>query len=201
MTSLVGSSSSSFLGAQKQNKKDNNELVNRQLLQVHENKRIKDDDELALVIIYFGCIETKEKKTTTSIGSSSSFLGAQKWKKKRQWRTLAHCHLLLWVHRNKRKKDNDKHWLVIVIFGCTKMKEKKTMTNVSSLSSSLGAQKQNKKDDNEELAHCHLLWVHTNQRKRDDDEHWLVIVFFKWIETKEKKTMMSANLSLSSLGA
>jgi len=81
------------------------------------------------------------------------------------------------------------------------MKEKKTMTNVSSLSSSLGAQKQNKKDDNEELAHRHLLWVHTNQRKRDDDEHRLVIVFFKWIETKEKKTMMSANLLLSSLGA
>jgi hypothetical protein len=75
---LVGSLSSSFLGAQKQNKKDNNELVNHQLLQVHKNKRIKDDDELALVIIFSGCIETKEKKTTTSIGSSSSFLGAQK---------------------------------------------------------------------------------------------------------------------------
>jgi hypothetical protein len=36
------------------------------------------------------------------------------------------------------------------------MKQKKTMTNVSSLSSSLGAQKQNKKDDNEELARRHL---------------------------------------------
>ncbi len=79
MTSLVGSSSSSFLGAQKQNKEDNNELVNHQLLQVHKNKRIKDDDELALVkVIFSRCIETKEKKTTTSIGSSSSFLGAQK---------------------------------------------------------------------------------------------------------------------------
>jgi hypothetical protein len=63
-------SSSSFLGAQKQNKKDDNELVHHHLLQLHKNKRIKDDNELALVIIFSRCIETKEKKTLTSIGSS-----------------------------------------------------------------------------------------------------------------------------------
>jgi hypothetical protein len=49
------SSSSSFLGAQKQNKKDNNELIHHHFLQVHKNKRIKDDNELTPVIIFFRC--------------------------------------------------------------------------------------------------------------------------------------------------
>jgi hypothetical protein len=47
--------------------------------------------------------------------------------------------------------------LVIVFFGCTKTKEKKTTMNVNSSLPSLGAQKQNKKYDDKELARHHLL--------------------------------------------
>jgi hypothetical protein len=48
--------SSSFLGAQKQKKKDH--------------------DESRLVVVFSGCIERKEKKTMTSVSLSSSSLGA-----------------------------------------------------------------------------------------------------------------------------
>jgi hypothetical protein len=62
MTTSISLSSSS-LGAQKQNKKDN--------------------DKRQLVIVFFGCIETKQKKTATSTNSLSSFFNAQKQNKKR----------------------------------------------------------------------------------------------------------------------
>jgi len=58
------------------------------------------------------------------------------------------------------------------------MKEKKTMTNVSSLSSSLGAQ---------------------NKTKKMTMKSWLIVIFFGCTQTKEKETMMSIDLSLSSL--
>ncbi len=92
--------------------------------------------------------------TTISIGSSSS-LGAHKEKKKRWWRMLAHCHLLwvhrkktnkdddklgrrclLWVHKKKTKKDDNEHRLIVVFFGCTKTKQQKMTMSTSSSSSS-----------------------------------------------------------------
>jgi len=45
---------------------------------VHKNKTKKDDDECQFVVIFFGCIETKQKKTMMSADLSSSFLGAKK---------------------------------------------------------------------------------------------------------------------------
>jgi len=49
---------------------------------VHKNKTKKDDDECQFVVIFFGCIETKQKKTMMSADLSSSFLGAKKKQKK-----------------------------------------------------------------------------------------------------------------------
>jgi hypothetical protein len=48
--------------------------------------------------------------------------------------------------------------------------------------------------------HC-LFYVHRNQTKEDDEKHWLVVVFFRCIETKQKKMPMNISSSLSSLGA
>jgi hypothetical protein len=90
------------------------------------------------------------------------------------------------VHKNKRKKDNDEHQLIIIFSRCIETKEKKT-TSVGSLSSFLGAQKQNKKDNDKETTHYRLLWVHKNKRKKDDDKCQPVVVFFRWIKTKETK--------------
>jgi hypothetical protein len=42
--------------------------------------------------------------------------------------------------------------------------------------------------------------VHKNKRKKDDDERQLIVIFFRCIETKEKKRLMNVDLS-SSLGA
>jgi hypothetical protein len=63
--------------------------------------------------------------------------------KKKQQRTLT-GYRLLWVHRNKtrknhnkhqlvivfsqcieKKRDNDKHWLIIIFFQCIETKQKK----------------------------------------------------------------------------
>jgi hypothetical protein len=53
--------SSFFLGAQKQK---------------------KNDDMRWFIVVFSRCIEIKEKKMMMSVGSSSSFLGAQKEKEK-----------------------------------------------------------------------------------------------------------------------
>jgi len=55
-------------------------------------------------------------------------------------------HHLLWVHKNKTKKYDDEHQLIIVFSQCTKTKQKKMMMSVGLSLSSFNAQKQNKKD-------------------------------------------------------
>ncbi len=67
----------------------------------------ENHNEHRLVVIFSGCIKTKQKKRWGA-SLSSSFLGAQKQnKKKKQQQTLTHRRCFLWVHRNKRKKDDD----------------------------------------------------------------------------------------------
>jgi len=83
------------------------------------------------------------------------------------------------VHINKTKKYDDEHQLVVNFSRCTKEKQKKMTMSVSSLSSSLGAQKKNKANN----------------------ECQLVITFFRYIETKQNKTTTNVNLSSSFLGA
>jgi hypothetical protein len=43
---------------------------------VHKNKGKKDDNKRQLVVVFFGCIETKEKKMMMNIGSLLSSVGA-----------------------------------------------------------------------------------------------------------------------------
>jgi hypothetical protein len=50
---------------------------------VHKNKK-KHNDKHWLIIVFSGCKETKEKKTTMSVGLSPFFLDAQKEKKKKR---------------------------------------------------------------------------------------------------------------------
>jgi hypothetical protein len=57
------------------------DLSSSSLCAQKENR--KDNDELTLVLIFSKCIETKGKETKMSVGSSSSSLGAHKEKKKR----------------------------------------------------------------------------------------------------------------------
>jgi hypothetical protein len=71
---------------------------------VHKNKRKKDDNECWFIVVFFGCIETKEKKTIMNIDSSSSSFGCTEI---------------------KEKKDNNERRLVIIFSGCTKTKEKR----------------------------------------------------------------------------
>jgi hypothetical protein len=49
---------------------------------------------------------------------------------------------------------------------------------------------------------CHLLSLHRNKTKKDNDECQLIIVvFFGCTKTKQKKMMMNVGFSSSSLGA
>ncbi len=150
-------------------KKNNDEprmnLACHYLLWVHRNKTNQNDDKHWLVIIFFGCIETKQNKIMTSIGSSLSSLGAQKQNKTRR-QCAPTCHCLLWVHRNKTQKNYDKCWLVIVFLGCTKTKQKNMTTSTNSLLSFFNAQKQNKKRWWRRLACHHLLSMHKNKTKK-----------------------------------
>ncbi len=61
------------------------------------------------------------------------------------------------------------------------------MTSFGWSSSSLGAQKQNKKIWRWTPTHYHLFSMHKNKTKKDDDERWLVVFFFQCTETKQKK--------------
>ncbi len=86
---MMSISSSLFsLGAQKQKKKDN--------------------DKCQLIVIFFGCTKTKQKKMTMNTSSSLSFLGAQKQNKK----TMTNANLsssFMGAQNKKQKKNNDKH--------------------------------------------------------------------------------------------
>jgi hypothetical protein len=63
---------SSFLGAHKQNKKDDDEHLLVVIFFRCTKTKQKDDDKLTFVIVLSGCIETKQKKITMNIDSSSS---------------------------------------------------------------------------------------------------------------------------------
>jgi hypothetical protein len=77
--------SSSFLGAHKQNKtKGERTPTHLRFLWVHKNKTKEDNDERRFIIVFFGCIETKQKKMMTNIDLSLSSLGAQKKKTKKK---------------------------------------------------------------------------------------------------------------------
>jgi hypothetical protein len=73
---------------------NNKHCACRRLLCVHKNKTKKDDDECQLVINFFGCKETKQKKTMTNTNLSSSFLNAQKQNKRDKDKCEAHRHFL-----------------------------------------------------------------------------------------------------------
>jgi hypothetical protein len=79
------------------------------------------DIESTLIVIFSRCIETKEDDDEHRF--VVVFSGQCTKTKKRRGRPFGACHHLLWVHRNKIKKDNDKHQHVIVFFGCTKKKK------------------------------------------------------------------------------
>jgi len=61
---------------------------------MHRNKTKKDNNELMLITVFYRCIDKKQKKTMTSVNSSSSSLGAQKPKQKMTTSTSRH---FLWV--------------------------------------------------------------------------------------------------------
>jgi hypothetical protein len=75
---------------------------------VHRNKTKQNDNEHRLVVIFFGCRETKQNKTTISISSSSSFLCAQKQNKKNMTMSANWSSFSLGA-KKKNKKNNDKH--------------------------------------------------------------------------------------------
>jgi len=61
-------------------------------------------------------------------------------------------HCLFGLHKNKTKKYDNEHQLIVVFFQCTKTKQKEMMMNVGLSSSSFNAQKQDKK-----ISFCHCL--------------------------------------------
>lgn len=115
MTSVDSLSSS--LNAQKHNKK-------------------KQKQALVCDRCLFWGIKTKQDKMMTNISWLSFYVGTQKQNKKNDDK-LIHC-CFLWVHKNKTKKDDDKHRLVIIISRCKETKQEK-MTSVDLLLSSLVA--------------------------------------------------------------
>jgi hypothetical protein len=122
-----------------------------------------------LVIVYFGCILTKQKKMTTITGLSSSSLGAQK--------------------QNKIMTNVDSS---LSSLGAHKQK-KNTTTSTRSLSSFLNAQKQNKKEMITRVACCRLLSVHKNKTKKINACHYLLQLIKKG-RPRTKMYLHSANM-------
>jgi hypothetical protein len=48
---------------------------------VHKNKTKEDDNERQFIVVFFGCIKQNKTRQMTSVGLSSSSLGAQKQNK------------------------------------------------------------------------------------------------------------------------
>ncbi len=105
----------------------------------------ENHNEHPLVVIFSWCIKTKQKKRRRA-SLSLSFLGAPKKKTKKQQQTLIRRRRFLWVHWNKRKKDDSECQFIIIFFGCI-----------------------GKKND-DKLTHRHFLWVHKNKRRKDDNK-------------------------------